>query len=260
MSLSSNSPRHSPEKSFSEACSSSESYSRERRINSGSRGENIYAKQYRKRESYERKQSPIKQPVMQLTEASPKLKSTSQVKFNFAPRGVPQTTEINRTQDVITASNKPVLPTTKRKPQTVAQMLLAKAKGGKSLKLRKQQQIITIKQSVATQPIKEPEIVTNDSSQVRSRSGRVVKAKKRDYDDLITSPRCESKKSSEQSNNSSGKRTLDGAEFPVAKIQRVNESVGDDIAAKTQGEQLIQQSTHTTIIVILFFANANMSI
>jgi hypothetical protein len=51
-----------------------------------SKSENVYAKQYRKRESYERKYTPTK-VTRKTTEPSPKLKSKSNVMFNFAPRG-----------------------------------------------------------------------------------------------------------------------------------------------------------------------------
>lgn len=243
MSFPSHSPRQSPEKSLSPTSSSSEIYSFESRRNSASRGENIYAKQYRKKETYERKYSPLKSPIIQqLPEVSPKLKSTSQIKFNFAPRGVPQTTEITRTRDVIKASiNKPALP--KRKPQTVAQMLLAKAKGGRSLKLRKQQNLISIKPSLPAQP-EEAVSTINDNSQVRSRSGRVVKAKKFDYEDLITSPKSDIKKAiSDQDTQDCGsqlplKRTLDDdAELPISKIQRVNDDVCEDDGENYKGEQ-----------------------
>lgn len=237
----SHSPRQSPEKSLSPSSSFSENFSMESRKNSASRSENVYAKQYRKRETYERKFSPLKPPIIQqLTEPSPKLKSTSQIKFNFAPRGVPQTTEITKTHDVSNTINKPVVPPSKRKPQTVAQMLLAKAKRGRPLKLRKQQQLISMKPSLPAQP-EEAEITINDNSQVRSRSGRVVKAKKLDYEDLITSPRCDNKKAtSEQDNKDCSlplKRTLDDdAELPIPKIQRVNDSVCDETGENANGK------------------------
>jgi hypothetical protein len=106
-------------------------------------------------------------------------------------------------------------------------MLLAKAKGGKSLQIRRQQQVISIKPLL--QPVEIPPVKT-DGSEVRSRSGRVVKAKKLDYDDFITSPKYEPRNKPEETltKNIPKKRALENGEMPAAKIQRVND-VEDDL-------------------------------
>ncbi|XP_031566509.1 histone-lysine N-methyltransferase 2A-like [Actinia tenebrosa] len=228
LSLQSDLSWNSPKKSFQQIPLDRQDSKEEREENKLSKSENVYAKQYRKRESYERKYTytPTKL-IPKTTEPSPKLKSTSKVKFNFAPRGERLINEINSNQDntdlTVPESSKNTLPSAKRKPQSVAKMLLAKAKGGKSLQIRRQQQVITIKPP-PPQPVDKPPVKT-DGSEVRSRSGRVVKAKKLDYNDFITPSRVEAKRKGDPTLTKSlpQKRSLENGEMPVSKIQRVDE-------------------------------------
>lgn len=228
LSLQSDLSWNSPKKSFSQIPLDKKNTKEEREGDKLSKSENVYAKQYRKRESYERKYtySPTK-VTTKTTEPSPKLKSTSKVKFNFAPRGERPINDINTNKDIIdiTApeSSKNSIPPAKRKPQSVAKMLLARAKGGKSLQIRRQQQVITIKPP--PQPVDEPPIKT-DGSEVRSRSGRVVKAKKLDYNDFITTSKVGPKNKEDPTLTKilPKKRSLENGEMPVSKIQRVDEA------------------------------------
>ena len=227
---------NSPKTSFLHSPLEEQNSKDKREGNKLCKSENVYAKQYRKRESYERKYSytppitPTKITPTKTTEPSPKLKSTSKVKFNFAPRGERPINEITGNPGnpdiTLPESSKSTLPPVKRKPQSVAKMLLAKAKGGKSLQIRRQQQVITIKPP--PQPVEKPADeppVKKDGSEVRSRSGRVVKAKKLDYSDLITTTKVGSKNKRDSTLTKilPPKRSLENGEMPVAKIQRVDE-------------------------------------
>lgn len=170
------------------------------------------------------------------TEPSPKLKSTSKVKFNFAPRGERPINDITSNQDnsdtTAPEGSKNSLPAVKRKPHSVAKMLLAKAKGGKSLQIRRQQQVITIKPP--PQPVDKPPVKT-DGSEVRSRSGRVVKAKKLDYNDFITTSKAGTKNKGDPTLTKilPKKRSLENGEIPDSKIQRV-----DEAGNRSKGRQL----------------------
>ena len=179
---------------------------------SSSSSQNIYAKQYRRRESYERRFArPLVKVAFDKPCLSPNVKSTTKVKANFVPR-VPKPAQLVLGKNVklyernlfpyVTAKKKTTVP--------VAKQLLAKAKEGQRIRNQKT-------------------LVNKDSAQVRSRSGRIVKTKKLDYDD-VTSPRFKTNREvlrSSVSNdfNRGQKRPLEDGdgEYPPSKTLRVAE-------------------------------------
>ena len=170
--------------------------------------QNIYAKQYRKRESYERRFARPARARIAFDNSclTPNVKSTTQVKANFVPR-VPKPAQLG-----LKVYERNLFPYANLKKKTsvpVAKQLLAKAKEGQRIRNQKTS-------------------VNKDSEQVRSRFGRVVKSKKLDYDD-VTSPKFKSKREEPRTEslnhvNRAQKRRLqleDDAEYPPTKTLRV---------------------------------------
>lgn len=175
--------------------------------------QNVYAKQYKRRDSYERR---FARPAIEFNKAclSPNVKSTTQVRANFVPR---VQKPVQRE-----GSNRHLPPNTyevnlfpynvKRKAVPLAKQLLAKAKEGQ--RIRKQRKF---------------DAVNKDGQPVRSRSGRVVKSKKLDYDD-VTSPKYKVRGDegsragpSNHVNRAAQKRRLEDGEAPPNKALRVAE-------------------------------------
>lgn len=174
--------------------------------------ENIYAKQYRKRESYERRFAPpLAKVVFEKACLPPNLKSTTKVKANFVPRvSKPTQLVIGKSLKVYERNLFPYAKIEKRKTIPVAKQLLAKAKGGQRIRVQKGS-------------------VNKGMGEVRSRSGRVVKSKKLDYDD-VTSPKFKTNRKeirlpTRKLNNQGRKRPLEegNSEHPPRKAIRVGE-------------------------------------
>lgn len=174
--------------------------------------ENIYAKQYRRRESYERRFArPLVRVAFDKPCLSPNVKSTTQVKANFVPR-VPKPAQLvlGKNVKLYERSLFPYVNVKKKTTLPVAKQLLAKAKEGQRIRNQKT-------------------LVNKDSEQVRSRSGRIVKSKKLDYDD-VTSPRFKANREVLRSSTSNDvnrgqKRPLEDGdgEYPPSKSLRVAE-------------------------------------
>lgn len=183
----------------------------ESKKSTSSPSENIYAKQYRKRESYERRFArPLAKVAIDHPCVSPNVKSTTQVKANFVPR-IPKPAQLvlgNRVK-VYERNLFPFVKVEKKKTALpVAKQLLAKAKEGQRIRSQKSS-------------------VNKDTQQVRSRSGRIVKSKKLDYDD-VTSPKFKMKREETRSStfnhiNLGKKRPLEegDCELPPSKTLRV---------------------------------------
>ena len=178
----------------------------ENRLTTASPSQNIYAKHYRKRESYERR---FVRPAIAFDNSclSPNVKSTTQVKAKFVPR-VPKPAQVvlGNTLKVYERNLFPYANIKKKTTVPLAKQLLAKAKEGQRIRKQKTS-------------------VNKGSEQVRSRFGRVVKSKKLDYDD-VTSPKFKTKREearSEASNNDNRgqKRPLEDGEFPPNKTLRL---------------------------------------
>lgn len=170
---------------------------------------NVYAKQYRKRDSYERRfaRTAIE---FDKTCLSPNVKSTTQVRANFVPRvQKPVQREGSNRHFPVNTYEVNLFPYSKKKTVPLAKQLLAKAKEGQ--RIRKQKKF---------------DVVNKDSQQVRSRFGRVVKSKKLDYDD-VTSPKYKGKggdaKAGSSSQRRAHKRSLEDGEYPPKKTLRVAE-------------------------------------
>lgn len=163
---------------------------------------NIYAKQYKSRVSYERRYSP-QYARLSIASSNVNVKSTSEVRAKFVPR-VQKPTHIvalGHKHELVPSKPNLFSSNVKRKPVSVAKQLLARAKEGK----RRRYQRRLVNKEVG--------------GEVRSRSGRVVKAKKLDYDDL-TSPKFEKKKVEQSVKVEPLKRTLQDGHFPPCKIMR----------------------------------------
>ena len=181
----------------------------ESKKSTSSPSENIYAKQYRKRESYERRFArPLSKVAIDkpCVSQSPNVKSTTQVKANFVPR-VPKPAQLvlGNSVKVYERNLFPFVKVEKKKTALpMAKQLLAKAKEGQRIRSQKS---------------------NKDNQQVRSRSGRIVKSKKLDYDD-VTSPKFKIKREETRSSTSNHinlgqKRPLEEGEFPPSKTLRV---------------------------------------
>lgn len=183
----------------------------ENKLLATSPGENVYAKQYRKRDSYERR---FARPSLEFDKAcnmsSPNVKSTTKVRANFVPRvqkpvqreGSSRLFPVNTYEVNLFPYN------VKKKAVPLAKQLLAKAKEGQ--RIRKQKKL---------------DAVNKDSQQVRSRFGRVVKSKKLDYDDL-TSPKYKARGDEAKArsiNRVTHKRRLEDGEVPPNKTLRLAE-------------------------------------
>ena len=171
---------------------------------------NVYAKQYRKRDSYERRFARTAAIEFDKTCPSPNVKSTTQVRANFVPRvQKPVQREVSNRVFPLHAYEVNLFPYSKKKTVPLAKQLLAKAKEGQ--RIRKQRKL---------------DAVNKDSQQVRSRFGRVVKSKKLDYDD-VTSPKYKGKgddaKAGPSSHRGAHKRPLEDGENPPKKTLRVAE-------------------------------------
>lgn len=188
----------------------------ESKPSNASPSENIYAKQYRKRESYERKFArPLARVALDKPCLSPNVKSTTQVRANFVPR-IPKPAHLvlGKNVKIYERNLFPFATFTKKSNARVplAKQLLAKAKEGQRIRNQKAS-------------------VNKDSEQVRSRSGRIVKSKKLDYDD-VTSPKFKIKReearsepSTSNQRNRGQKRPLEDGdrEYPPSKTLRVAE-------------------------------------
>ena len=168
---------------------------------------NVYAKQYRKRDSYERR---FARTAAIEFDKTPNVKSTTQVRANFVPRvQKPVEREGSNRHFPVNAYEVNLFPYTKKKTVPLAKQLLAKAKEGQ--RIRKQRKL---------------DAVNKESHQVRSRFGRVVKSKKLDYDD-VTSPKYKGKgddaKAGPSSQRRTHKRSLEDGEYPPNKTLRVAE-------------------------------------
>lgn len=191
--------------------SKSNTKERENKVFVTSPNQNVYAKQYRKRDSYERR---FARPVaLQFDKAclSPNVKSTTQVRANFVPRvQKPVQREGSNRQFPANTYEVNLFPQNKRKAVPLAKQLLAKAKEGQ--RIRKQKKL---------------DAVNKDNQQVRqSRFGRVVKSKKLDYDD-VTSPKYKGRgdetKAGRSNHRVGRKRRLEDGEFPPNKTLRLAE-------------------------------------
>ena len=168
--------------------------------------EDSYAKQYKKRDSYERKYSPLKlakvkqRTVRKESQQDGKRTKESSERLKSKPHR-----EIRRLGD------RQQVPPARSRPAKIAQQLLAKAKEGKRLQIQRQQRILT--------ETSEQEKKTGDKAPVRSRSGRIVKPKKLDYDDFV-SPRTKSIRTEATEKPAPGKRLREGSEsLPPSKKQ-----------------------------------------
>lgn len=133
------------------------------------------------------------------------MKSSSEVKANFVPRvAKPDAVTFQHKDEVLQPARSTFFSGIKRKPASLAQQLLARAKEGKRRQYKRH--------------------VNKDIGEVRSRSGRVVKAKKLDYDDL-TSPKYERNRPSTSGSESTPKRTLEEVTVPPHKILRLGGEV-----------------------------------
>ena len=168
---------------------------------------NIYAKQYRQRRSYERKYSPQYVKFTHLASSkNVNVKSSPEVRANFVPRVIiPDAGTSQQKNDAPRPNKSTLFSGIKRKPVSVAQQLLARAKEGKRRQYSKRH-------------------VNKDIGEVRSRSGRVVKAKKLDYDDL-TSPKFERNRPTTPSSENTLKRTFSVGHVRPLKIQRLGGEV-----------------------------------
>lgn len=173
---------------------------------------NVYAKQYRKRDSYERRFA--RPAALEFDKAcpSPNVKSTTQVRANFVPRvQKPVQREGNNRHFPINTFEVNLFPNNKRKTVPLAKQLLAKAKEGQ--RIRKQRKLDAVNNA-------------KDNQQVRSRFGRVVKSKKLDYDD-VTSPKYKGRgdetKAGPSKYRAAQKRRLEDGEFPPNKNLRLAE-------------------------------------
>ena len=171
---------------------------------------NVYAKQYRKRDSYERRFARNAALEFDKTCLSPNVKSTTQVRANFVPRvQKPVQREGSNRHLPVNTYEVNLFPYSKKKTVPLAKQLLAKAKEGQ--RIRKQRKL---------------DAVNKDSQQVRSRFGRVVKSKKLDYDD-VTSPKYKGKRDDAKTGPSSlrgaHKRPLEDGEYPPNKTLRLAE-------------------------------------
>lgn len=172
---------------------------------------NVYAKQYRKRDSYERRFARPAVLEFDKTCLSPNVKSTTQVRANFVPRvQKPVQREGSNRHFPVNTYEVNLFPYSKKKTVPLAKQLLAKAKEGQ--RIRKQRKLDAV--------------INKDGQQVRSRFGRVVKSKKLDYDD-VTSPKYKGKgddaKAGPSSHRRAHKRSLEDGEYPPNKTLRVAE-------------------------------------
>lgn len=173
---------------------------------------NVYAKQYRKRDSYERRFAGPAALSFDKACPSPSVKSTTQVRANFVPRvQKPDHREGSNRYLPINALEVHLFPHNKRKTVPLAKQLLAKAKEGQ--RIRKQRKLDAVNKA-------------KEDEQVRSRFGRVVKSKKLDYDD-VTSPKYKGRgdetKAGPSNHRAAHKRRLEDGEFPPNKTLRLAE-------------------------------------
>ena len=213
-----------------------ESKERESKKSASPASENIYAKQYKKRESYERRFArPLVKDVFEKSCLPPNLKSTTKVKANFVPR-VPKPAElfIGRNMKVFERNLFPCPKVEMKTAIPKAKQLLAKAKKGQRIRVQNSS-------------------INKGMGEVRSRSGRVVKTKKMDYDD-VTSPKF--KRIREEPRSLSGKFVNRGRKRPLqeadanhpsskiirvsdVKIDKVGSSVDRGISVQTPGTQVV---------------------
>ena len=111
----------------------------EKKQTTTSPSQNIYAKQYKKRESYERRfaRPVVREVVFDNTCLSPNVKSTTQVKANFVPR-VPKPPQVvlSKSMKIYERNLFPFASVKKKVAVPLAKQLLAKAKEGQ--RIRKQ--------------------------------------------------------------------------------------------------------------------------
>lgn len=183
----------------------------EKKQTTTSPSQNIYAKQYKKRESYERRFArPVGREIgFDNTCLSPNVKSTTQVKANFVPR-VPKPPQVvfAKSMKIYERNLFPFANVKRKAAVPLAKQLLAKAKEGQRIR-------------------KQNSSVNKHSDQVRSRFGRVVKSKKLDYDD-VTSPKFKAKREEVRSEaakkiNRGQKRPLEDGQCPPEKSLRLAE-------------------------------------
>lgn len=175
-----------------------------------------YAKQYKKRDSYERKYSTIQIVKQKRVRANAQQGGKGLLESNSSLKSK-QFGQIRKLGD----GQK--IAAVKPRPATVAQQLLAKAKEGKRL-----QQIQRKQKTTFTSEVKSLEKVP-----LRSRSGRIVKPKKFDYEDFI-SPKKKSIKVTVKTNDIeppvAQKRPRDGLEaLPAAKKQWTSVQLDVDV-------------------------------
>ena len=207
--------------------------------------ENIYAKQYKKRESYERRFArPLVRDVFEKSCLPPNLKSTTKVKANFVPRvSKPAELFIGRNMKVYERNLFPCAKVELKTAIPKAKQLLAKAKKGQRIRVQNSS-------------------VNKGMGEVRSRSGRVVKTKKMDYDD-VTSPkfkriREEPRSLSDKFANRGRKRPLEEADanhrsskairVSNVKIDKVGSSVDQGISLETTGMQIILERNYQEVV------------
>lgn len=135
-----------------------------------------YAKQYKKRESYERKYSPL-----QIAKVKQRPARTNAHQDENKTRESNDCSKSKTFGQFRKMADRQKIVVVKTRPATIAQQLLAKAKEGRRLQIqRNQRTTLTSEQETKSGEKEIP---------VRSRSGRIVKPKKFDYDDFISPSR-----------------------------------------------------------------------